>query len=138
MQTSAGTRTKRHPLSKPKTQNKTSRETVYLPAVVACEVLLRLPQSSTIILSSGSSVSCFCWLTPCPLHFPSASGASLHGACTHTDTHIGSRGLFRDTVSKTGLLHVWRKTEQCDDRSHQHKALDLSLKQHFSNNHTHI
>ena len=55
---------------------------MHLPAVFACKVLLQLTQSSAIILSSDSSVSCFCWPARCLLYFPSACGASIHGAFT--------------------------------------------------------
>lgn len=55
---------------------------MHLPAVFACKVLLQLTQSSTIILSSDSTVSCFCWPARCLLYFPSACGASIHEAFT--------------------------------------------------------
>lgn len=52
-----------------------------LPAVFACKVWLQLPQSSAFILSSDSSVSCFCWIARCLLFSFSFCGQLHTGAC---------------------------------------------------------
>lgn len=105
--------TRHRPLSQPDLLQKMSKEMMHLAAVFSCKVLLQLPQSSAIIPSSDSGVSCFCWLAHCRLYFTSASGASLHGAFTRglvsvIGGHVGS--VFAGTVWTIGLFQERSRT----------------------------
>lgn len=92
-----------HSVSKPKTWNTTSKERLHL-LTADCEVRPRLPGSSTVILSSGSSVSRFCWLTRCLLCFPSVCRVHTVAGVTHR------------LVWNTSLLQVQTQIKEFDDK----------------------